>query len=395
MVITLGFNLFYFFYNKEIEENRFNLGTALKKASARAMGTPRPGVTKFGNKSSLSLDLSSTGLPEEVLQDIEEAARHSLAIKTWASYNTAEKLLMIYHKEGKIKWELPVTEKVTLGFIHWLAFKRGIKASTIKNYLAGIRKLHIVKGFPEPNLNSEIVKMVLCGRSNIEAAERLRQGAGERQPVTRDILELIKIRLKCWSASEMDKLTVWLVCSLLFHGAFRGGELLSKRVGEFDPAFVLLRKDLAIVREGNGKETVQVKVKAPKERKDNRAIIIDVFQNDSKVCPVRAFRKWWSATRGFEQEQPAFRFESGKPVTLSAMNGLLKERLDGFLIGQRITTHSFRSGAASMMASLGFSEQEVKAVGRWSSNAVEKYVKLPRTKRMATAKKVQKYMMGN
>ena len=110
---------------------------------------------------------------------------------------------------------------------------------------------------------------------------------------------------------------------------------------------------------------------------------------------MRAFRKWWSATRGFEQEQPAFRFESGKPVTLSAMNGLLKERLDGFLIGQRITTHSFRSGAASMMASLGFSEQEVKAVGRWSSNAVEKYVKLPRTKRMATAKKVQKYMMGN
>ena len=77
------------------------------------MGTPRPGVTKFGNKSSLSLDLSSTGLPEEVLQDIEEAARHSLAIKTWASYNTAEKLLMMYHKEGKIKSPKEATNRAS------------------------------------------------------------------------------------------------------------------------------------------------------------------------------------------------------------------------------------------------------------------------------------------
>ena len=56
----------------------------------------------------------------------------------------------------------------------------------------------------------------------------------------------------------------------------------------------------------------------------------------------------------------------------------------------RISAHSFRSGAASMMANLGYSDKDVKAVGRWSSRAFEIYVKLPRTKRMEAARNARK-----
>ena len=44
-----------------------------------------------------------------------------------------------------------------------------------------------------------------------------------------------------------------------------------------------------------------------------------------------------------------------------------------------------------MMASLGYSDKEVKAVRRWSSRAVEKYVKLPRTNRMEVARKIRQF----
>ncbi len=39
-----------------------------------------------------------------------------------------------------------------------------------------------------------------------------------------------------------------------------------------------------------------------------------------------------------------------------------------------------------MLGALGFSDEEVKAVGRWSSRAFEEYMLLPRTKRMQMAK---------
>ena len=48
------------------------------------------------------------------------------------------------------------------------------------------------------------MSMVLKGKSNMEASERLVNAAQERQPVTPDVLELIKIRLKAWETCEAD-----------------------------------------------------------------------------------------------------------------------------------------------------------------------------------------------
>ena len=52
-------------------------------------------------------------------------------------------------------------------------------------------------------------------------------------------------------------------------------------------------------------------------------------------------------------------------------------------------THSFRIGMASMLGALGYDDDDVKAVGRWSSRAFEEYLMLPRTKRIAMAKKLK------
>jgi hypothetical protein len=39
-----------------------------------------------------------------------------------------------------------------------------------------------------------------------------------------------------------------------------------------------------------------------------------------------------------------------------------------------------------MMAVMGYSDTDIKAMGRWSSKAFEAYIKLPRTKRMDMAR---------
>jgi hypothetical protein len=90
-----------------------------------------------------------------------------------------------------------------------------------------------------------------------------------------------------------------------------------------------------------------------------------------------------------EKDQPAFRFSSGVPLTGGKLNGLLKEWLGKAVPG--ISAHSFRIGAASLMGKLGFSDKDVKAVGRWGSRAFEGYIRLPRTKRRLVAEKLARY----
>jgi len=135
---------------------------------------------------------------------------------------------------------------------------------------------------------------------------------------------------------------------------------------------------------------LQLKLKSPKENKDNRAVIIDVFQSDTQICPIRAFRKWEQATSDSQANQPAFLWADGKLVTMNVMNKLIKDLLDEYIPGHRISVHSFRTGTASMMAQLGCSDKDIQAVGRWSSRAFENYIKLPRSKRIQTLRRLEK-----
>jgi len=354
--------------------------------------TASPGSAKYGASAAQSIDFSRLGLPDKVQKELQIAASHSMAGRTWQSYKTAERMLAKYLRSCGKKPELPVSEKCMLGFVHWLAFERQLKASSISGYLAGIRKLHIMKGIEVPEIRTELVNMVLDGKKNMDATSRLQQVQKERQPVTIDIMKLLKTQIMQWQAHQQDKLTAWVVCSLLFHAACRGGELLCRTKDTFDPAVNLLRKDLYMVGRNTEKASLQVKLKTPKESKDNRAVIVDVFGTGSQICPLRAFTKWERATAGAQADQPAFKWADGSLVTTNAMNILIKKLLDEYIPGHRISVHSFRTGTASMMAQLGYSDKDIKAVGRWSSRAFENYIKLPRSKKLQTLQKLGKNM---
>jgi hypothetical protein len=283
----------------------------------------------------------------------------------------------------------PIGEGDMLNFIHWLAYERGVSAASINGYIAGVKKIHIIRGFAEPQLRTQLVKMVLEGRKNMEAADRLRRRVQGRQPVTVDILKIIKNRLVEWQAPNADKVSIWAICTLLFNGALRGGEVMSRSAFTFDPACTLLRADITVVEDckEKGKNMVQLRVKMPKEDRKGEITVVDVYQAEDDICPVRAVKKWMRVTSGAKDDQPAFSFDSGLSITAARFNTVLRERLQGVL-DVRITTHSFRIGAASRMGQFGMSDKDVQAAGRWGSRAFETYLRLPRTKRMLVAKKI-------
>jgi integrase len=296
-------------------------------------------------------------------------------------------------REKGIELVLPVSESTVVSFVLWLAFDRGVSSATISNYLSGIRNMHIVRGVACPEIRSDKIELLLKGKKNLEQAVRREAGVGNRKPVTPDILRLLKARISESGHHLVDKRLLWCVCSSMFFGAFRGHEILCKQEKEFDPAFTLLWEDVDVKREIGGHEKwLEYKIKAPKEDRAGRVTVVDVYQSIPELCPVRAFERWRELKPPSAAGQPVFRWSSGVPLTAAALNRLLKERLEGFVEGadKWFTTHSFRTGAASWLGQVGAEDEEVKALGRWSSRAFEEYLRLPRTKRRAVAKAMSK-----
>jgi hypothetical protein len=310
-----------------------------------------------------------------------------LAKKTWSSYSTAERMLAKCCKEKGLKFEFPVPETTIIKFVLWLAYDRNLNSNSINTYLAGIRQAHLNKGIAAPVIRSERVNLLLKGKANADLIKKKEDKQQRRQPITPDLLKLIKARINDLQLPLVDKRMLWTVTALLFFGALRGKEILCNSVLEFDPQFVLCSQDICVINE-RSEMKLQLKIKAPKENKKGEDTIVDIFQADPAICPVSAFVKWRALEPIWEWDQPAFRWSSGKPLTPANVNKVLRECLDGYVHGadRWFTTHSFRSGAASMMAVMGYSDTDIKAMGRWSSKAFEAYIKLPRTKRMDMAR---------
>lgn len=322
-------------------------------------------------------------------------ANQGLAKSTWSSYKTAERMLSMCRKHSNRKLELPMTKEDVLVFVHWLLAVRKVKAGTVKNYLAGLRQLHIGEGIDSPVFHSDLVKLVLAGKTNSENIIKRRGEVSSRLPMTMNRMRLLKESVRAWDTNWTDKLLLWAVCSIAFHGAFRVHELLSRNETEFDPDFVLLKKDVQLKSEaGGGRQVLELTLRCPKENKSAAATVVEVFETKGSLCPVKAYSRWRSKFKG-DTNLPCFRWANGTPLTGRKFNVWLKERTESFLVGQKgfLSSHSFRIGLATTMASVGLGDDDIKEAGRWCSRAYEVYIRLPRKKRRKAADIISKIGM--
>jgi hypothetical protein len=349
------------------------------------------GSTKYGQLGNCNENfLSHLDIPEDIRSDLRKWGNMGLAGGTWSTYRTAERLWWTCMKENKRKGELPITEADVVIFVSWLMHKRGVKAGTVSGYLAGIRQMHLVKGMQAPEIRTASVNLILKGKKNAENVEKRRVGGVTRLPVTMELMRIIKNRIRTWGKDSQTKLLMWAVCTLAFHGAFRAGEILAKEERIFDKDFTLLTEDVKLMKdEIEGHYVLTVKLKSPKEDKTGKAVIVEVFETKGTLCPVKAFLFWRKRTEA-EAGLPLFRQGNGVPLTSRQLNLWLKELLKNDIDYRqgKITSHSFRIGLATTLGTLGFSADDIKEAGRWSSNAYELYLKLPRVKRAKIAKKI-------
>lgn len=286
----------------------------------------------------------------------------------------------------------PLNEEKILIFIAWM-IARNLSASTMESYMAGVRQTHLANGVCLPILRTPIVKQILEGKKHEDAMARKLGVKPIRLPVTPDVLKLLKYEIKTSSLAPETKLLLWTVATMAFAGAFRIHELLARVEGTFDPSFTLLSKDVVMRSLNINKEKVQIlQVRLKSEKKDRIGAdtIVDVYHSGGPLCPVGAYTKWCKLRKNWGNHLPAFMDDEGKPLTGAKFNKYLRLFLGKYLDYKKgsISSHSFRAGLTSLVAKLGFTEEEIQALGRWSSQAYTAYIKLPRTRRLEMAKRI-------
>ena len=71
----------------------------------------------------------------------------------------------------------------------------------------------------------------------------------------------------------------------------------------------------------------------------------------------------------FSSQKPSFRTADGKSYTGKMFNKDLKKLLESVIDYRsmgKISSHSFRIGITTMLGKLGFSDNDIMAIGRWS-----------------------------
>lgn len=92
-------------------------------------------------------------------------------------------------------------------------------------------------------------------------------------------------------------------------------------------------------------------------------------------CPVEALKEYLGIRRG-PRKSPLFIKEDGTVLDRRYLAAALKSLIA--LTGRnpaQFNTHSLRVGRTSEMALNGLSTSMIKSVGRWNSNAFEKYIR--------------------
>ena len=333
-----------------------------------------------------------TFLPAKIKSAMVDCANSALSADTWKRYGAISNHLERCQVEFKMRFTFPMTSDQITTLVMYLREIRKVKKDTIENYLSSLRYIHLSKGVFPGVLRPEVVKTLLKGMSNQDL--KAKRSSPDRFPVTLEVMFLLEWELEDRSDwSKEYKLLVWAVSTLAFFGSFRVGELLSKKARSIDPDFDLLLRDVRIVRRMVDKtkvELLEVQLKSPKEATANdKNIKVEVFGNDTPLCPLRAFKKYINVVGVNRSDSAAFRLPVfGLAYRHSRFNSDLKSLLSKHVKYGKFTGHSFRSGLSSLLGQAGFSDPEIMAIGRWSGDSFLRYVKSGRLIRSRNSEKV-------
>ena len=193
-----------------------------------------------------------------------------------------------------------------------------------------------------------------------------------RLPITIQIMRSLKAVL-ARDPKDYQNIMMWAACCVAFFGCLRCSEFTAPNRTSYDPTIHLSYSDV-VVDSKISPSMVFLYIKQSKTDTTREGAQIVLGLTGKEVCPVKALLPYM-VVRG-AQPGPLFITADNRyltqPLFRSALHSLLKQI---GLCAEWFNTHSFRIGAATTGEAVGFSETQIKTLGRWRSNAYQRYIR--------------------
>ena len=119
---------------------------------------------------------------------------------------------------------------------------------------------------------------------------------------------------------------------------------------------------------------LKVSIKASKTDPFRKGEVVYLGWTGKQLCPVAAILAYMTVREA--GPGPPFRFKDGRPLTRPCLVSEVRLALEeAGTSSAGISGHSFRIGAATTAAERGVGDSTIKDMGKWRSNAYQRYIK--------------------
>ena len=256
---------------------------------------------------------------------------------------------------------LPISNNVLVLFVGYLHL-HGYAPTSIISYVCAIGYVHKIKALADPT-STFLVQRLMA------AVTKVRPTADTRLPITLTILRQLVLALNHTIHIPYNVALLRAMLLVAFYGLMRVGEITSTPDGHT----ALLLSQLTFES-----EHALLVISNFKHNTSGRSFqIVLPKQSDTVLCPHLALRHYLGF-RGTLQG-PLFCFPGGTPISRNFFVHNLHTLLNFCGLSPTLyKSHSFRIGAASFYAESGMSDEQIRLLGRWKSNAFRKYIRCQR-----------------
>ncbi|XP_062593480.1 uncharacterized protein LOC134254963 isoform X1 [Saccostrea cucullata] len=305
----------------------------------------------------------STGLFENLNPQACQLLAAALSNSTKASYKRTWDMFFLEYPTIN---SLPITATVLSNFIAQL-FSKGYSPSSISSHVSAISYVHKILSVPDP-AEAFLVRKILQG------CYHSAPNKDSRLPITAPILLKLVKGLSSSVQNLYTRILLKSVFLLAFNAFLRLGEIVIKSKNE--QSKVIQRDDVTFQFQHKTPCAVTIVLKNFKTNKTNDLFQINLEASGNEdMCPVQSL---WLYLKTFSHESgPLFQFVGGEPVTYAFVTKNLQNTIRFIGLNPALYKgHSFRIGAATHAAHLGYSENCIQKMGRWKSDAVRRYIRL-------------------
>ena len=287
----------------------------------------------------------------------------SLASSSKAQYERSwSKLVGFFQSLGCVP-KLPVSVAMMLLFVAHL-HNAGYAPSSIISTISAISYFHKVNGLHDPARNF-VVGRVLLG------AQKLRSRPDVRLPITLPILAHLIRALPQVLSSHYKCVMLRAMMVLAFKAYLRVGEMVP-RASRAEQGCLFLR-DVAV----NG-DVITVSFRQFKHSCSQGPQSLQVNGQcigGTSIYPATFLREFLHV-RG-PRQAILFAYADGSPMLRREFDAILKRLLEFCGLSTKVFKgHSFRIGAATSAALRGESDAQIRAAGRWASDAFRRYIRI-------------------